>query len=396
MDKLTVRVYKVGFGDALLVWFPEKTGNGVETKHILIDVGNVLKGEAGDDSPFYQIVADVLEVLDGKPLDLYVMTHEHLDHVQGLPYTAKKAFADDGLKEAFQTRYSWLTASAAPDYYKRFPDARKRRKLFTTAYKGIQRLFQAAPESFPQHLLPMRLNNNPSRTKDCVTYLRGFADATYYVHRGFVFPEGSVPFEEAKLRIWAPEKDTSTYYGRLAPMELGLTPPPPGKRKHTLPDNIPPAGVDVGAFYHLIECRRSFVDNLLAIDKANNNTSVVFSLEWRDWKLLFAGDAEQKSWRKMEEVGALEAVHFLKVSHHGSYNGLPPGKLLDTILPPTPTDGKPRKAVVSTCPGVYGGVPAYDLLNSRLRPRCELVDVVKDAGSDRLYVDITFEAPAPE
>jgi hypothetical protein len=54
--------------------------------------------------------------------------------------------------------------------------------------------------------------------------------------------------------------------------------------------------VDAGAFYDLVESRRrGFEDNLLAIDAANNNTSVVLLLEWRGWRLLFPGDAEVRS-----------------------------------------------------------------------------------------------------
>ena len=42
-DKLRVRLYNIRFGDAVLVTVPD---NGT-TRHILIDVGNVLVGEGG-------------------------------------------------------------------------------------------------------------------------------------------------------------------------------------------------------------------------------------------------------------------------------------------------------------------------------------------------------------
>ena len=88
--------------------------------------------------------------------------------------------------------------------------------------------------------------------------------------------------------------------------------------------------------------RTGLHDNLLAIDKAANNTSIVFSLEWRGWKLLFPGDAEQESWKMMDEKDVLEPVHVLKIAHHGSWNGTPQGVILDKILPPTPPDNRKR------------------------------------------------------
>jgi len=116
-------------------------------------------------------------------------------------------------------------------------------------------------------------------------------------------------------------------------------------------------------------------DTLLAIDKAKNNTSIVFLLEWRGWKLLFTGDAEKKSWQMMNKYRQLEEVHFLKTSHHGSHTGMPPAKLLDNILPgkrsQRASDGKRRHAVVSTYKGTYSGVPDQKTLRE-LRKRCRV------------------------
>ena len=93
---LRVRVYNVRFGDAILVTVPDRDPKTKKTttRRILIDVGNAPKvagtGEGGDDAVFEPVLADILGELDGQPLDLYVMTHEHLDHVQGLFYAATK------------------------------------------------------------------------------------------------------------------------------------------------------------------------------------------------------------------------------------------------------------------------------------------------------------------
>jgi len=84
-DCLRVRMYNVLFGDAILVSLFE----GGEARHILIDVGNVT-GVGGDTDVFRPVIDDVLAELNGSPLDLYVMTHEHMDHVKGLLYANDK------------------------------------------------------------------------------------------------------------------------------------------------------------------------------------------------------------------------------------------------------------------------------------------------------------------
>ena len=84
VSRLTVTAYNVRFGDALLISVPERCDGGELVRHVLIDVGNVLAGPGSDDAVYRTVVQDILDRIDGKPVDLYVMTHEHLDHVQGL------------------------------------------------------------------------------------------------------------------------------------------------------------------------------------------------------------------------------------------------------------------------------------------------------------------------
>jgi beta-lactamase superfamily II metal-dependent hydrolase len=387
-NKLRVRVYNVRFGDAILVSVPERQSNGsTETRHMLIDVGNAQAGEGGADTVFEPIVRDILSELGGEPLDLYVMTHEHLDHVQGLFFASVQHGLD------LKARSAWITASADPNYYAngKHPDAKKKLDLFVETFDRIERYLGASPASPNPLLATLLLNNNPRSTGECVEYLRKLADQTTYVFRGCEL-DGTHPFREAKLRLWGPEEDTSSYYGSFQPMALEVTSQPAGvgdtDASPILPE--PPSGVDAGAFYDLVDMRRrGFVDNLLAIDKAANNTSIVFTLEWRGWKLLFPGDAESRSWKEMNKRRLLEEVDFLKVGHHGSHNGTPPIELLNKILPfPARADRRPR-AVVSTCSGAYNNVPDTDTMDE-LRRRCDLYSV-EDLPPDKPYLDLFFE-----
>jgi hypothetical protein len=386
MSTLRVRAYNVRFGDALLVSVPEKAGRREVTRHVLIDVGNVLSGRGGDESVFEPVLRDVLRQLKGKPLDLYVMTHEHMDHVKGLPYAAAELGLD------LKARHAWLTASAAEDYYDHHAEAKKKRLELLDAYTVIKRYFAADPDAETPWVRALLANNDPHKTGDCVRHLRQVAgpDRTTYVYRGCDLT-GRHPFTEAEVAIWAPEEDTSDYYGRFQPMALGLAAAPgAGPAKPALTNPFPPAGVDAGAFYELVAARRrGWSDNLLAIDQAANNTSVVFCLTWRGWRLLFPGDAELRSWKTMAKQGVLGPVHFLKVGHHGSHNGTPPPELLDQVLPlPSPNRRRARRAVLCTCQKCYSGVP-HDQTRAELERRCT-VRSVEDVP-DGKFLDLEFK-----
>ncbi len=386
-NTLQVRVYNVGFGDAILISVPDRGQDGQpRLRHLLLDVGNVLGKAGGADAVFGPVVRNIQKTLNGQPLDLFVLTHEHLDHVQGLYY----AWRTWGIQ--LNTSHAWLTASAeGQPYYDRHPDARRRLTEYRDAYRLIDTYLQAAPDTPPDAMQALMLNNNPRSTETCVEYLRQLAGSnTYYMHRARELA-GTHPFQEAKLEIWAPEEDTSVYYHKLDIMALGITAGAARSRKAGPPGlPVPPPGVDAGAFYSLVQARAGdLVTNLLGIDGAANNTSLVLCLEWHGWRLLFPGDAEQRSWQIMAKQNVLKPVHFLKISHHGSANGMPPDGVLDVLLPAQPPDDRTRCAVVSTQDGVYQGVPDRDGLASRLGSRCALYWT--DDLEPGAYFDLTFE-----
>ena len=387
MSALTVWAYNVKFGDAILIRVPDvDPESGRETaRHILIDVGNVQAGEGGDDAVFAPIVRDMLRRLRGRPIDLYVMTHEHLDHVQGLHYAQLR----EGL--ALSVDYAWLPASADPRYYDRHPAARKQLDAVQSYVMEAEKHLAAAPPG----LRAMIANNHPRRTSACVDYLRGLAaKKTTYVHRTRRLRPGvHHPFKEATFRILAPEEDTSSYYGRFRPSPLAAVvgaSADGGHRGRALPGIQAPDGVDATAFARLLETWRSGVaTNIMTIDKAANNTSLVFELQWRGYRLLFPGDAEQRSWLTMQKL--LAPVHFLKVSHHGSQNATPPEAILERLFPEVRADRRQRIAALSTCNDTYPGVPD-DATVDRLRRRCDLVVSTADVAPGTA-VEVTFRAP---
>jgi beta-lactamase superfamily II metal-dependent hydrolase len=390
MDTLRVRAYNVRFGDAILVTVPDRDASGqTTTRHILIDVGNAqaTKGAGGANTVFEPVVKDILEVLNSQPLDLYIMTHEHMDHVQGLLYAAEKFYTRAALRERLRPHDAWLTASANPIYYETHPDAKKKLDDVRALLADIRLFLRAAPAAETERIRGLLAINDLETTAKCVDYLRGLAgpDHTWYVHRETDLA-GKHPFREAKFAIWAPEENTAVYYTCPPRIALGVTPGATARSKPTLTASTPPPGVDAGAFYDLAEMRRSsYLDNLLAIDQAANDTSIVFCLSWRGWRLLFPGDAEHGSWNLMQKRGVLGPVHLLKVSHHGSANGTPGPVLLDRLLP---AGAPPRLALVSTYANTYCNVPDDDTL-ARLRARSGLQTVPHEP--DGAWLELVFE-----
>ncbi len=395
MDKLRVRAYNVQFGDAILVSFPELIPEGgEETRHMLIDVGNVLfKSKGGEDDVFEPVFEDILKELDGTPLDLYIMSHEHLDHVQGLRYAESKLYTggEDEFKEKLRPRYAWLTKSSEPGYYDDHKDARVKHLQLRGVYDqidGYMNALSASGEELNPIAQALWLNNNYRKTQDCVDYIADVAEQTCYVHRGFD-TGGHSPFTEAKMEIWGPEENTAEYYSSFRPtmMDLGVMPASEGEPP-TLTEPEPPPGVYTGAFYDLLNMRKGYVDNLLAIDKAANNTSVVLALEWRGNRLLFTGDAEEKSWKIMERHDALKPVDFLKVSHHASVNGTPSPEILRNLL--RHEGEKIRSGLVCTWEGTYSGVPDEATLQ-KLADHCQNLHNLHEEKETGKYIDIFFE-----
>jgi beta-lactamase superfamily II metal-dependent hydrolase len=384
-NKLRVRIYNVLFGDAILLTIPEidEAGNEV-TVNVLFDVGNALAGEGGRDEVFKDVLENIKGELDDRPLDLYIMTHEHMDHVQGLLYGSKKLGID------FKAKHLWMTASSeGAAYYDRFPKAKQKRVAALAAYESVAAFVTKSATPIPVGIQGLLAINNPQSSKDCVKHIseRGLNGVQpRYVHRT-ADVAGHRPFRRTKMRLLAPEEDTSIYYGALPPRTLGAVFDAAAPISLDSKAITPPAGVSAGHFFDLLQFRSDgMTANLRTIDKAANNSSVALELEWNGWRLFFPGDAEEKSWEMMERTNGLRPVHFLKISHHGSKNGTP-RRQLDKVLPERDPDGKPRFAVVSTREAAYAGVPDADTL-SLVASRAHLDDtrVLGEGG----WFDIVF------
>jgi beta-lactamase superfamily II metal-dependent hydrolase len=376
-DKLIVYAYNVRFGDAILVEVPD----GGKRRFILVDAGNWQSGYAGLNQPLLDALKDIYSHTRGK-IDLYVMTHEHMDHVEGL-----KSAAGKGCK--FEIDTVWMTASSEPGYYDKFTDAREEKRKLQDAVAAFRTL-STTPGLAAE--LKMLYELNTARTVDCVDFIRKAGrKKPYYLYRGCDLSDKH-PFSNVGLRILAPEENTAVYYKSLYQslphLNLNADEMPPTSKKSL---SLPLPGVDGRAFYDLITRMDSaFSESVFAIDAAGNDTSIVFELTWRGRRLLFTGDAEQKSWQKMDEKASLEPVDFFKIGHHGSSTAMPPLSILDKILPQARR--KQAVAALSTFPGdPFNSIPDTKTVNA-IKARTKKVYSTTDA-TDGKPVRLTL-APA--
>jgi len=114
-----VRAYNVRFGDCILISFDQ----GTSEKHILVDFGNApagVRNEGGKNDVFAPVARDLARRTN-KRINLLVMSHEHLDHMEGF-YSERAVFDQCDVGEV------WMSIMSSPDYYRRFPQCEPERR----------------------------------------------------------------------------------------------------------------------------------------------------------------------------------------------------------------------------------------------------------------------------
>jgi len=380
---IRIRAYNVRFGDCILLSVPD---NG-STRHVLFDFGNA-PGKFSTNEGFDEIAKNIQKTTGGT-LDLVVMTHEHLDHMEGF-YSERKIF------DKMKVRRVWMSIPSQPGYYDTHKKSKKGMAAMQKMLGQFQRTFAARQRelgtSMPE--LEALLLNNLSNVQR-IDYVRGLAEKkkVHYLYRGAKLT-GTHDFQNVKFKILAPEEEMSLYYKKAQQLAEGAL----GFRKSMAPKTrklTPPSHISTTEFARLREnLQAGEMDTLHHIDKAANNTSLVVLVEAAGKKLLFPGDAEVESWDMMRKKKKLGPVDFLKVAHHGSWNGTPEfdGKsVLETLFPPG--QGKNGVVLISTKSDVYGDIhPVPDAKTIELLKKCckKVVITEDDVPANKVFVDITL------
>ena len=241
------------------------------------------------------------------------MTHEHLDHVQGL-LAAKRA----GVELA--ARHAWLTGSAHPDYYDNHPDAKAKKRSLELALEDAHRIVQAAPGPVAGDDGPQQLDDAAAgcaRTRGPATTSTTCAriappDQTHYVDRTTDL-DGKHPFGEATLR------DAGAGGGHVVVLRSPwadphcrgpprAAPPPPERRRSACPSRRWASSPAPSSTSRSRDARARAARSWRST-RPTTTPAWCLQLEWRGWRLLFAGDAElevvEDDARERARAGAL-------------------------------------------------------------------------------------------
>ena len=357
---LTVRAYNVLFGDAILVSWEEDDGE----HHAWIDFGNF---HNDPNAVFETVYQDIKKVTQGK-LDLVVVTHRHLDHLEGF-YSLRQRFASDFVVE----RLWHAHVTSATDTLFDFTERALRARLPLGVLRGEGEIGRVWRNNFGDVGIGTADRMNAIRRDLGVPAARTFA-----IHRGLglktanALPPG---MRRLAIEVLAPEKDSGVY---LAPLEEALrrrgllaSDGNRGARGRSLDPFAPVRGVgfatsplrQLADFARLRrQLRSGDLDLLGAVDRTRNNTSIVMRWTHGQTRLLFTGDAEETSWTIMRQKQVPLAAHAIKVGHHGSINASPPWSFTEVL----PTKASTNAAIVSTEPSRFTGeneVPKREVLD---------------------------------
>lgn len=386
---IDVRAYVVGFGDCILLRLPDKP----TTRHVLIDFGR-----APNDAPslerFPAIAKDISDQCNGH-LDLIVMTHEHLDHIEGF-------YRERAIFDQMEIDQVWMSLPSHPDYYRNYKNARPQKTLRESVVRFAK---GAARQGIALHPAFQSLLDNNLANKDRIDYLRKLGRRPVsYLARGKKAAAVTKLSKHITIHVLAPEEDTSVYYStgvgshaRDAALaaDSGISPVTTHADDfrwdfqsvpRAIESDLP--GFSMSDFERLRRAiREDGVTAARFIDHAQNNTSLCLLIEVQGKRLLLPGDAELESWEMIRKYCKqhLKPVDFLKLSHHGSQNGTP-SDVLDSVLPVS--RARHAQVLVSTKKNVYGTknpVPDETLLND-LKRRCS--KLVSTDGAPGTHVDL--------
>jgi hypothetical protein len=394
-SRLTLRAYKVGFGDCFLLTFHYAAFQ----RHVLIDFGSSgMDKEDGGGARLLRIAEDIREQSGGK-LHAVVATHRHRDHISGFATRKNGGGPGDIIAS--------LEPEAVIQPWTEDPEAAPGALRATRTEPGKKAFVQslAAMQSFCAGLV----RELPA--------LHGRIGPTALRQLSFL-GETNLPNLAAVKNLQQMGPNWYVNFGSRCGLETLL----PGVKTHVLgPPSLEQSEAirgqraqDAAEFWHLQSLAersaassklrlfpgaavhgggalppqtRWFIQRLerlrgeqllgivRALDEAMNNTSVILLFDCGSKKLLFPGDAQIENWSyALSRPGVrrlLEDVDVYKVGHHGSLNATP--KSLWELFRKRSKESAPGRLMTinSTMPGKHG-----DARRGTEVPRRKLVDAL--------------------
>lgn len=347
IKSVTVRMYRVGFGDCFLLRFRGDDGDF----RVLLDCGTITEGQDQIGRIVESIISDCMDPDGVARIALVVGTHRHRDHVGGfadprwnavevgevwLPWTEDPA---DEAATRIRNKQSSLAARLAPRDHETLPLA---------AAPDTE----SAPKALARSVHAMALNALTNE-KAMATLHGGFKSA---VAPKFL-PRAEAVFEARTLaglpgvtiHVLGPPRDEAA---------IKAMDPPTGKGFFAQPEAEAASGeafsrhwrIDEAAFRAVAPNSTVTPADLLALqkhasepsgelavalDNAVNNTSLVLLFEVGDQFMLFPADAQWGVWNAILQNSVARALlaktSFYKVGHHGSHNATPK-ELIESLM----------------------------------------------------------------
>ena len=348
-DRLSIRMYHVGFGDCFLVRF----WKGEDPFTVLFDCGSITEGAA----QVTKVADDVItECGKGKVeprIDLLIATHRHKDHVGGFsnPLWSKVTVGE-----------VWMPWTEDPHDPQATKIRNRQSALALTLTGGAvddEPLAKPPPRTVLAQLKAARMGmamNALTNEKAMATLHSGFLGKP---RRRFL-PEENTTFQERVLPD-APDLSFHILGPSRSEAVIASMNPPSGKGYLAASDvgidtdRVPEFGArwQISPEQFAAEARfDSFRDDdrkaieasaelpfgplAAALDNAVNNTSLIIMIECGNAMLLFPGDAQWGSWNAVLEEpkgrALLARTTFYKVGHHGSHNATPK-EFIDSVMP---------------------------------------------------------------
>jgi len=381
-DKLLIRAYDVEVGDCVYCRIPNAKildDGSIDDFHMLIDCGT-RNSKQLPKAALRHLKEEMLpHTTDGKSrLDLVVVTHEHQDHIKGF---------DPEDFEDIDIGAIWMSAAMDPEHLQ----AETTRSL-TGAAKAAMRQIAAqglALDPIMEELVDaFSIGNEEAMDALRDSFPAAYGLAPKYVHAGMSNETLDVPLANAKISILGPEQDIDRFYlGSEADERIrtlhGSVALGESVAPEATPQNISPADFR-NLRSHMLSSSFAFAE---LASRVQNNTCIVFMLEWEGRRLLFVGDCEWEHefeegkqnggwnvmWHQQNEM-LNKPLDFLKIGHHGSVNSTPwndlqdgtetePSRILDAILPISTDGSATASAVVSTKRKNYETIPDCALLS---------------------------------
>jgi len=425
--RLTLRAYKVGFGDCFLLTFHYPS----DDRHVLIDFGST-GSEDGDDL-MVRVAQDIHQQCGGK-IHAVVATHRHKDHINGFatrksqdgpgdiiascqPDVVIQPWTEDPRADPKATGPTAVSAGkkglgAAQAFV---GSLNRMHGVAEAALSEIDRLRSLGPGLTQNAFRQLSfLGEDNISNRSAVENLMKMGKHNFYVHFGSKSGLESV-LPGVKTRVLGPPtiEQSATIKTQRARDEAEFW------HFQAVAGELAAAGGDA-LFAGVPTCShqdapphtRWFIERARALrgeqlleivrslDKAMNNTSVILLLEAAGKKLLFPGDAQIENWSfalgKPDVQELLKGVTLYKVGHHGSLNATP--KSLWELF--QNKNKKPSAArlrtIVSTMAGKHGDprrgteVPRQKLVEA-LEAESDYFSTQDIKGRNKIREDFTME-----